>query len=105
MPAANTRLSRSPRLIEAGIDASIGTVGDALDNALMESQIGHYKTELIKPRRSWHGLADVELRTAEWVDWFNNQRLHTAIGDISPHEHETNHYAQHQPQPAAGVSA
>ncbi|RDD84066.1 IS3 family transposase, partial [Streptomyces parvulus] len=63
--------------MEAGIDASIGTVGDALDNALMESQIGLYKTELIKPRRPWHGLADVELATAEWVDWFNNQRLHT----------------------------
>ncbi|MGA5521076.1 integrase core domain-containing protein [Streptomyces pseudogriseolus] len=43
--------------------------------------------------------------TAEWLDWFNDQRLHTSIGDIPPHEHETNHYAQHQPQPAAGVSA
>ncbi|AJE43596.1 transposase InsO family protein [Streptomyces nodosus] len=58
-----------------------------------------------KPRRPWHGLADVELGTAEWADWFNNQRLHTAIGDIPPHEHETNHYAQHQSQPAAGVNA
>ncbi|MFH9984058.1 integrase core domain-containing protein [Streptomyces sp. NPDC017179] len=58
----------------------------------------------MKPRRPWHGLADVELGTAEWGDWFNNQRLHTAIGDIPPHEHETNHYAQHQPQPAAGVT-
>ncbi|MEU3837984.1 IS3 family transposase [Streptomyces microflavus] len=100
-----TSFTFTAHLIEAGIDASIGTVGDALDNALMESQIGLYKTELIKPRRPWHGLADVELATAEWVDWFNNQRLHTAIGDIPPHEHETNHYAQHQPQPAAGVNA
>jgi len=66
---------------------------------------GLFKTELIKPRGPWHGLADVELGTAEWVDWFNNQRLHTAIGDIPPHEHETNHYAQHRPQPAAGVNA
>lgn len=81
----------------------IGTVGDALDNALMESQIGLYKKELIKPRKPWHGLSDVELATAEWVDWFNNQRLHTAIGDNPPHEHETNYYAQHQPQPATGV--
>ncbi|WP_412775234.1 integrase core domain-containing protein [Streptomyces violaceus] len=64
-----------------------------------------YKTELIKPRKPWHGLADVELGTAEWGDWFNNQRLHTAIGDIPPHEHETNHYAHHQPRPAAGVNA
>ncbi|AXI84566.1 IS3 family transposase [Streptomyces sp. ETH9427] len=100
-----TSFAFTAHLIEAGIDASIGTVGDALDNALMESQIGLYKTELIKPRGPWHSLADVELGTAEWADWFNNQRLHTAIGDIPPHEHETNHYAQHQPQPAAGVSA
>ncbi|WP_442810087.1 integrase core domain-containing protein [Streptomyces sp. W16] len=62
----------------------------------METQIGLYKTELIKPRKPWHGLADVELATAEWVDWSNNQRLHTAIGDIPPHEHETNYHAQHR---------
>ncbi|KAB8191054.1 transposase [Nonomuraea phyllanthi] len=52
-------------LLAAGIDASIGTVGDALDNALMESQIGLYKTELIKPRGPWRSLAEVELATAE----------------------------------------
>ncbi|WP_425587768.1 IS3 family transposase [Streptomyces plumbiresistens] len=100
-----TSFAFTAHLLDAGIDASIGTVGDALDNALMESQIGLYKTELIKPRKPWHGLSDVELATAEWVDWFNNQRLHTATGDIPPHEHETNYYAQHQPQPAAGVNA
>ncbi|MGW2642960.1 IS3 family transposase [Streptomyces sp. NPDC001348] len=100
-----TSFAFTAHLLEAGIDASIGTVGDALDNALMESQIGLYKTELIKPRRPWRGLADVELATAEWVDWFNSQRLHTGIGNIPPHEHETNYYAHHQPQPAAGVNA
>ncbi|KUN16700.1 transposase [Streptomyces antibioticus] len=100
-----TSFAFTAHLLDAGIDASIGTVGDALDNTLMESQIGLYKTELIKPRKPWHGLADVELATAEWVDWFNNQRLHTAIGDIPPHEHETNYYSQLQPQPAAGVNA
>ncbi|MFF2977434.1 IS3 family transposase [Streptomyces albidoflavus] len=100
-----TSFASTAHLLEAGIDASIGTVGDALDNALMESQIGLYKTELIKPRKPWHGLPDVELATAEWVDWFNNQRLHTAIGSIPPHEHETNYYAQYQPQPAAGANA
>ncbi|WSN61792.1 integrase core domain-containing protein (plasmid) [Streptomyces sp. NBC_01362] len=51
------------------------------------------------------GLADIELGTAEWVEWFNNQRLHSAIGDIPPHEHEANHHAQHQPQSAAEVNA
>ncbi|MFE3165396.1 integrase core domain-containing protein [Streptomyces sp. NPDC059224] len=50
----------------------------------MESRPRLHKTELIKPRKPWHGLADVGLATAEWVDWFNNQRLHTAIGDIPP---------------------
>ncbi|MDA4893423.1 IS3 family transposase [Streptomyces sp. MS2A] len=100
-----TSFAFTAHLLDAGIDASIGTVGDALDNALMESQIGLYKTGLIKPSKPWHGLADVELATAEWTDWFNNQRLHTAIGDIPPHEHEINYYAQRQPQPAAGVNA
>ncbi|MGA4980443.1 IS3 family transposase, partial [Streptomyces cinereoruber] len=56
-----TSFAFTAHLLEAGIDASIDTVGDALDNALMESQIGLYKTELIKPRKPWHGLADVEL--------------------------------------------
>jgi putative transposase len=61
-------------LIESGIDASIGTVGD-YDNALMESAIGLYKTELIKRKGPWKTLADVELATAEYIDWFNNRRL------------------------------
>ncbi|MGW2746596.1 integrase core domain-containing protein [Streptomyces sp. NPDC001450] len=65
----------------------------------------HLRRHLVRDRLAWHGLADVELGTSEWIDWFNDQRLHTAIGDIPPHEHETNHYVQHQPQPAAGVPA
>lgn len=103
-PKQYTCFAFTAHLLQAGIDASIGSVGDALDNALMESQIGLYKTELIKPRRPWKGLADVELATAEWVDWFNHHRLHTAIGNIPPAEHEAVYYAQLQPQPAAGVS-
>ncbi len=89
-------------LIEAGIDASIGTVGDALDNALMESAVGLYKTELIKKGGPWKTLADAELATAGYVDWFNSRRLHSAIGDIPPAEHEAAYYAQAQPQPEAG---
>ena len=81
-----TSFAFTAHLLEAGIDASIGTAGDALDNALMESRTGLYKTELIKPRKPWHGLPDIELATAEWVDWFNNQRLHTATGP----SHSTN---------------
>jgi len=81
-------------LVESGIDASIGTVGDAYDNALMESAIGLYKTELIKRKGPWRTLADVELATAEYTDWLNNRRLHGAIGNIPPAEHEANYYAQ-----------
>jgi putative transposase len=89
-------------LIEAGIDASIGTVGDALDNALMESTIGLYKTELINKDGPWRSLADVELATAGYVDWFNHKRLHTAIGGVPPAEYEAAYYAQTQPDPEAG---
>jgi putative transposase len=89
-------------LIEAGLDASIGTVGDALDNALMESTIGLFKTELIKKDGPWKSLADVELATAEYVDWYNTTRLHTAIGGVPPAEFETAYYAQNQPDPEAG---
>jgi putative transposase len=89
-------------LIETGLDASIGTVGDALDNALMESTIGLYKTELIKKDGPWRSLADVELATAGYVDWFNTRRLHTAIGGVPPAEFEAAYYAQNQPDPEAG---
>ena len=91
-------------LIESGIDASIGTVGDAYDNALMESAIGLYKTELIKRKGPWKTLADVELATAEYVDWFNSRRLHGAIGHIPPAEHEANYYAQNEPGLLAGAN-
>jgi putative transposase len=76
-------------LIDAGIDASIGTVGDALDNALAESTIGLYKTELIKPRGPWHNLREVEIATKSWVVWYNNRRLHRACRDRPPVEFET----------------
>ena len=76
-------------LIDAGIDASIGTVGDALDNALAESTIGLYKTELIKPQGPWHNMREVEIATATWVEWYNNRRLHQACGYRPPTEYET----------------
>jgi putative transposase len=97
-----TSFAFTAHLIEAGIDASIGTIGDALDNALMESTIGLYKTELIKKAGPWKTLADVELATAEYVNWFNTRRLHTAIGGIPPAEYEAAYYAQTQPDPEAG---
>jgi putative transposase len=75
-------------LLDAGIDASIGTVGDALDNALAESTIGLYKTELIKPNGPWHNIGEVDVATHAWVDWYNNRRLHGACGGRPPTEFE-----------------
>jgi len=72
--------------------ASIGTVGDALDNALAESFVDSYKTELIADR-VWRTRAQLELATVEWVAWFNHQRLHEALGDIPPVEFEQHHAA------------
>ena len=87
-----TSFRLAEHLEAAGIAASIGTVGDAYDNALMESTIGLYKTELIKPQRPWRTLSQVELATAEWVDWYNHSRLHGEIGHAPPVEYEQNYY-------------
>jgi putative transposase len=86
-----TALAFTEELAEAGIAGSIGTVGDALDNALMESTIGLYKTELILPyasTRNWGGVRDVERETAEWVRWYNNERIHSSIDYMTPIEWE-----------------
>ena len=72
---------------------SIGSVGDALDNALMESAIGLYKTELIARRGPWRDLAHVEMETAGYLHWFNHRRIHSAIGDVTPAEAEAAWYA------------
>lgn len=78
------------RLAAAGAAPSVGSVGDALDNALAETTIGLYKTELIHRRGPWKGLDDVELSTLEWVDWYNHRRLHGACHDLTPAEYEQN---------------
>jgi putative transposase len=82
-------LAFTEALREAGIAGSIGTVGDALDNALMESTIGLFKTELVeRHQRSWTGRGEVERATAEWVHWFNHARLHSSLGHVPPMEFE-----------------
>jgi putative transposase len=91
-------------LIDAGVDASIGTVGDALDNALAESLIGLYKTELIKPRGPWHTMKEVDVATAAWVEWYNNRRLHKACGGRPPVEFETLRLMQNPNYSQSGVS-
>ncbi|WAX77164.1 IS3 family transposase [Streptomyces sp. KMM 9044] len=87
-----TSFTLAEHLNAAGIAASIGSVGDAYDNALMESTIGLFKTERIKPGRPWKTLSQVELATAEWVDWYCHRRLHGEIGHVPPVEYETNYY-------------
>jgi transposase InsO family protein len=82
------------RLAEVDIDASVGTTGDSYDNALAETIIGLYKTEVIHHRGPWKGREAVEYATLEWVDWFNNRRLLEPIGNVPPIERETEYYQQ-----------
>ena len=82
------------RLAEAGIEPSVGSVGDSYDNALAETIIGLYKTELIRQRGPWRTIDDVEYATLEWVDWFNHRRLFQPIGDVPPSEFEMAYYRQ-----------
>ena len=87
-----TSIRYTDRLAEAGARPSIGSVGDSYDNAMAESIIGLFKTEVIRRRGPWRGLDDVEIATLEWVDWFNTRRLFEALGNIPPAEAEANHY-------------
>jgi putative transposase len=82
------------RLTEAGIEPSVGSVGDSYDNALAETINGLYKTEVIRRCGPWRSLEAVEFATLEWVDWFNNRRLLEPIGNIPPAEAEARFYAQ-----------
>ena len=77
------------RLVEVGVDPSVGTVGDALDNALAESTVGSFKNEVIDHENDiWTGWRHVEDATASWVHWYNYERLHSSIGDVPPAEPE-----------------
>jgi len=81
------------RLAEAGIEPSVGSVGDSYDNALAETINGLFKAEVIHRRGPWRSFDAVEYATLEWVDWFNNRRLLEPIGNIPPAEAEANFYA------------
>ena len=104
-PKQYTSIRFTEHLELAEIAPSIGSVGDAYDNALMETIIGLFKAEAIatdvfhdSPLKT---LADVEYATAAWVDWYNHRRLHSSLGMLTPAEYEQDHYAalNREPQP------
>ena len=84
----------SERLTEAGVEPSVGSVGDSYDNALAETIIGLFKTEVIHHRGPWRSVDAVEYATLEWVDWFNNRRLLESIGNVPPAELEMQYLRQ-----------
>jgi putative transposase len=85
------------RLAEAGAVTSVGSRGDSYDNALAETIIGLYKTELVRRRGPWRGLDEVEYATLEWVDWFNHRRLLEPIGYVPPAEFEAAFHSEEDP--------
>jgi transposase InsO family protein len=91
------------RLAEAGGVTSVGSRGDSYDNALAETIIGLYKTELIRRRGPWKGIDDVEYATLEWVDWFNHRRLLEPIGNVPPAEFEAAYHRKEVPSYTPGL--
>jgi putative transposase len=94
--AQYTSIAFTERLAAIGVSPSIGTVGDAYDNALAETVVGLYKTELINPNKPWKTVEEVEIATLHYIDWFNNTRLYEENGDITPVELEQAYYRQHR---------
>ena len=95
----------SDRLLEAGIDASVGTVGDSYDNALAETVIGLFKTEVIRRCGPWRNVDEVEFAVLEWVDWWNNKRLLARLGYVPPVEFESSyHQLNNTPAEMAGLA-
>jgi putative transposase len=96
-----TSFRYSDRLAEAGIAASIGSVGDSYDNAMAEALNGTFKAELIKLHGPWRTRAQLEFAIIGWVDWYNQTRLHGEIGDVPPAEYEAAWYRQHNAESQA----
>lgn len=94
-------LRYSERLAECGIRPSVGSSGDSYDNALAESIIGLFKTEIIRRRGPWKSIEAVEYAVLQWVDWFNHRRLLEPIGDVPPAEFEQAYYRQQEAQAIA----
>lgn len=96
--AQYTSIRYAERLAEAGAIASIGTVGDSYDNAMAESVVGLYKTECVKIDGPFRTIDELELATLSWVHWFNQNRLHSSIGYLTPIEMENQYYREMNPQ-------
>lgn len=87
-----TSITLTGRLLEAGVDPSVGSVGDALDNALADSTMGSFKHEPIRPQGPWRDADQVEVATLLWVEWFNTERPHESLDDLTPETVEQLHY-------------
>jgi putative transposase len=100
-PKQYVSIRYTERLAEAGIEPSVGSVGDSYDNALAGTINGLFKAEVIHRRSSWRRIEDVELATLHWVSWFNHRRLLEPIGNIPPAEAEDAYYAALEAMPIA----
>ena len=98
-----TSIRYGERLAELGALPSIGSVGDSYDNALAETTIGLFKTELTSRRGPWRTLEDLELATLQWVHWFNHARLHGHLGDVPPVEFEAAYHAKQASHLPVGI--
>ena len=94
-------IAYTQRLLDAGIEPSVGSVGDSYDNALAETISCLYKAEVIHRRRSWRAFEAVELATLQWVHWFNTKRLFEPIENIPPEEAERRYYNKLDQRPIA----
>ena len=101
-PEQYTAIRYGEKLAEAGIQPSIGSVGDSFDNALAESTIGLFKTELVQLHGPWHTRTETELAVLEYINWFNTARLHGQLQHTPPRKYEQAHYRQHHPEPGRG---
>ena len=89
------------RLENAGVSASVGSVGDSYDNALAETQFGLYKAEVIRHQGPWESRRDVEHATLNWVHWFNTKRLYSTLGYVCPQDYEREYHRRHAEQEKA----
>lgn len=97
-----TSIAFTQRLLDEGVDPSVGSIGDALDNAMAETTVGSFKNELIRRQGPWRDVDQVELGTAEWVSWFNTERPHENLDDFTPEAIEKLHYDHKHALPKAG---